>query len=1070
MATRFSEKTVYRGVAVHDRRFCVAANLDVTTSSFTQATPEPDQPAPEQPSFMQLEATGQITTAFNGSVVTQKAGAAVGQNAGGRFVFKSEDAASDEYLGWLQANKVTRWETVATTSTMGAGFHAITLPSQRVLLVGAASSTVKVYKLEPSTEAWSSVTTFGVAASAGARAQPRLVRLPQGQATVGGRLLCFYFDDVDEGGTTYYRMSYAYSDDDGDTWTVAGTSLQGFRETWAPRDASFVYDGLGTIHATVEGVSSGDGVHLISTDFGASWTEIETIAGDRKAFRLFTDDAGVVTAIYVDGGSSNALRYVRKDSPTTSFANSATYDTGLNTSADVDDGTNGPDVAVTVDQEGYLWTFYRTATNPKRVRNRRRKVSDLSLANEIWLSDSFAQGDNRVADPIDTGDNSNILRDLVVTPFKGRLLLLSQNASSNASRDTAVSCVHLGGYTSHDWAVQTFGQIDATVDTQLGYLWLPFEKPENVSLWTQSNSGTSNVVLSDDGATISTTAGTEYYTRAGTTTVDIPILIRCGLELPATGGSLTSQVVGIEVDQRITGPAGYGIELRFNEAGYRLHDKNAGTLGTDVTTMSTSTLYDIKICMEDGEVATYWKESTATLWQEGPSGSLTSGGAPTNHAVNWGHIDTGTASSVWTYFGSCLDECDKPIGLASFTNPDDLQGRPYSYRPLYLANGMYIRSKGSTTVVGDSFGVATRYGYGIVRADPVIEPSPDVTWRTTSLGAQQVDILINSADLSRPMRCSIVVGVLNTNVRAVTVSSVTSSTPTSLGTLTAYTYGAALTWSRSGDFITITATGSTDARYIEENELVGGTFAVSGGSDYSRIVANSAGVMASGTTMRLRLRIEDATGFASSGTGDAEIWAPNLVGIIHNFTGSFDTLRFAIAAGSGANDYWEVGTLFVGPLHIFGTEYGRGLQIRSEPNVDRFEDRRGSVRKVRRGPRKRAITMTWDPHDYTPVFGADPDPAIVSANASSTEALAIRRDPYALEHIYEASEDGVIPVIYLPRVPEASSGSTELISLNLRREFLYGTIESAIQRAMPLGDELDDPVFTVSGFTIEELV
>lgn len=1065
MASRKTDYKVYRGLAVFDRRFCVALNIDSSNSSYTQASPEPDQPVPGQGTYMRLEALGQLSSAAEIDVKTQRSGSPGDGQNGGRFVWKESTDGATSYRGWLNYNKVTG-RTEVENENCDDQFDLLSIPTGEVILAYGRSVTsdVRVRVLSPSTEAWSNPTTVGDSA---ANSCPCMCRLPQGSTSSGGRILLFYVNSYTEAGTTIYRLDYAYSDDDGASWTVAGTQLDGFAVTWAPVSSSVVYDGKGTLHMVVEGTASGNGKHLISTNFGASWTEIETIAGLRKGWQLMVDEAGVVSAFY-GIVSSSTLYFARKDNPATAFADSAIYD--QSTLTDIDQrGASGniPDLGVAMMPEGYAIVVTRDSTNTDEVRLNPYNISDgSSLLTRYWAASGDLAG---VAGVTDTGDTSNRIDNCKIAAFKDRLIMVHKNISSTSSRDDYLMQLDCGGHSSVDWIAHTFGFRENSGGTQAGYLWLPFELPDNIALWTTNTLGTGSGTLDDDGVDISTTAGQHWYSRDGSTTVDLPVLARFRLTLPASGGALTSPIVGVIIDQRITGPAGYRVTLNFNNVGFRLYDVHAATaLGADVTTMSTSTFYDILVCLENGEAATYWKTTTATLWNVGPSGTMTSGADPTNHSIEWGHPNAGTAATTWAYFGSCLDAEDEAIGIADFTNPNDLVGRAYDIRPLWVFNDLKLRARGSTSVVGDTWSVATRYGYGLTQADPLVSPSPAFTWRTTSTGAFNVDIQPASGTVTRLLRSSIVVAVLGTNIPSVTVSRVTSGTPTSLGTITGTTYLSSLDWTLSGNYVTLTATGSTDGRYIEEGDLVDATF--TDGTNYSRITANSAGVVTSGMTMRVKLFLDDPSGFGASGSGTGSVRSRNLVGIIHNLTSDFDALRIAVASGTAAESYWEVGTIFIGPLHVFGRQYGRDRQETRVLNVDEYTDSRGTVRKDRRGPARRRYSMTWPPFITTAIHGADPSPNYLSANASSKDPFALDNDPFALEAIYHASEDGVLPVLYLPAIKGASSGSVEVVSLNLRREFCYATITSALQSALPLGDELETEVRTITGFTIEEIV
>jgi hypothetical protein len=65
--------TPLQGLILRDDRFSYE-NLDLVNSSYSQASPEPDQPQPSAAGFMELQSLGDLSTAQSLDIQTVRAG------------------------------------------------------------------------------------------------------------------------------------------------------------------------------------------------------------------------------------------------------------------------------------------------------------------------------------------------------------------------------------------------------------------------------------------------------------------------------------------------------------------------------------------------------------------------------------------------------------------------------------------------------------------------------------------------------------------------------------------------------------------------------------------------------------------------------------------------------------------------------------------------------------------------------------------------------------------------------------------------------------------------------------
>jgi hypothetical protein len=116
------------------------------------------------------------------------------------------------------------------------------------------------------------------------------------------------------------------------------------------------------------------------------------------------------------------------------------------------------------------------------------------------------------------------------------------------------------------------------------------------------------------------------------------------------------------------------------------------------------------------------------------------------------------------------------------------------------------------------------------------------------------------------------------------------------------------------------------------------------------------------------------------------------------------------------------------------------------------------------------VTVQWS--DGVPTCnasGESPDPDYLKLSDSSG-ALAVASSfdlPMTLRGLAEQVNGPALPVVYLPRLEK---GPPDATTLNRRRDFLVGVIDSDIRLDTVQGDENEDEFIRVASMTIEEVV
>lgn len=1079
----FTDRDYLQGLVILDDRF-THDNIDATTSSFTEEGPEPDNAVPgSNKGFLQLEPLGPLDDVGDYDVQTVKEGAAVGGNQGGRYASKLSSAST--YLGHLNFNKPTKHETIleaTATYNNRKNPDSLTLAgSNGKILYAWAEDLLNPREIYVATRTvagvHSSPVTVATIASATAIPTPALCQLPS------GRVLLFYLDRVTYGGTTYSVLAFWYTDDEGATWTQGGHELAGWQKDVASvavnKLRAVYHRGYITLIAT-HGTASKT-YHLVSDDLGASFTEVEDFT-DLYFCDALVDNAGRVVIVGHD--AVGALKWSRKGSPFGLFADDPSHATTLDgVNVDVTTSGVGSPVCATLDDVGYLWVFWRAdSANRGRLNARRADIDTMVLVKDRWNSDHLGG----VFSPADTGDDDARFHHFDATVAGDSIALITTWLTPSFANPRGLSCVLLGGQSSLDWPRQSFGHKSGAPAYSSGFAWFPLDDPNNVSTWTMTNAGTNSYTTTSSGGQIQTTAGSRMYQRDGTLGSPAIHMFACKV---ASGGSLTAPIVGAELfwDTTGAGATGSRVEVRMTSTQIELWDtatvatQIGSTINVDMTAGREFLVY-----MVEGEILFAHRAVGGDAWTVDITSTSLNKAALGLMRIIWGHAAVGTGDSTWTHCMSAMDgeTHDPEIIDQNTTGVTALEGREYSpFRQWIGSTGMHLRAKGSSSYREDTFTAPTTARFPIQRIDPTRSPSPSSKHHTTDTAAAvEVVWTPNGGNNSRILSSSLGLFLVG-NFRTATLFGGDGATWDTLASIDRADgldpATGSLNYQINGNHIR-PATGSNPSRqFLGVDALDYVELAWSGGSATSpgrfRVLNNSAGLWAdAGRRVEALLEDNDDADLAT-GVGtptSCVLYAGSSLTVIHNVTTEYSHYRLHIPAQDTPEGKIHVGLALLGAFVPFGLPYDWARILGTTPNASSSRDRAGTRRVVEEGRPRRSVEVSWpqgwDLSQISGVVSSTPDH--IGAHSSSPEGIGVKHDATLVERLLYRLKSGEIPVVYCPRVDNATGATVEAKTYTSIEEHLYGLVTSRSVRQTLLGDEFANELVSLNALVVEEQV
>ena len=1091
--------TYLRGLLVPDPRISartLVAKTDATVpSSYTEAGPSTGPAVPDQTTDLHLRTSGaqsadgdlEVRTARSGGIGTEDAAFTFRDVAGG-------DTGA-EYLGWDGYQLVTGWETLLwTTVAQGANIRpkVLRLQSRRLLVAYSVTGlgVVKMSRFDPVTDAWTAVdlvptgvgTTYLPTACA-------LLQLPSGRVHA-------YVPSGDPEQVDYY-----YSDDDGTTWAVGGYRVVDAGLAAGPTivDYAAAYS-AGEVLLVVTYQRSGSGVQTAaqfkSADLGTSFTRIVGDLTAEGASAIRPADLDLVPGR--DGGFIGIYREitVAPDPQRVVTFPSAADRWDLDTPTEVEITSSAKFAsAAWRDEDGYVYVAYFDGTNDASLSLERS--SDDGVTWDAWDTSLGVIGPLHTA-PTNDADR---LSTCSAASIGGRVALVTRWVASTDTHDPmSVGVVWLGGYSTHTApAVRNAAQWDYEdtdyipyapegVTGRAGGVYLPVEDPAVVD-WTLAGAGTAALAAPGVWGVVTVAGAMSWYREhAGDWGV---LFAEFALDMDA-GGTLAAPDVGIRVRLADAGSYQYTATIRITGTSWRLYDDEAGAaVGADVTGQTITSRYHIRIAVlgdgtGPGSIRTWYSPAAShghlRRWTAGPSGSLTDGGVTANpNRIEWGNITAGSEVSRWhmvgysfwpgRWVGQTLTQAAE-----AWTNPGDLHPRTYppAGAPTLLTDGVQIEALRGPSYVGQTQRIATTYDRAVGLIHPSTAPSPARTWRAIEDNQDYSLVwdLESEAGFADSFWESTSLGcfLTNTTVRQAKLQGWDGAAWQDIIVLDADAGYGSLPARRNGRIVSPNTGGASPSseRWSPHMMHAGDSLLWDDGETQvvRRIEANSEGGWRSGTKLaRLRLDPDYLTG-TEAATATASIFRRNYGGVVHNVSTTYRYVRLFIGRHKTYSGYYEIGSLLIGPVFVFGLEYGLGFAQERQHNTELSTRDSGARISRVRGARRRRVDVSWaeQAQDTSRMWDSEPSPDYVTGVTGGDPVASIADTVYQVLGIGDRIEGAAQPVVYIGRIARGAGSHV----YTMDPEWLYGRMTTERLSADHVtGDEGVSEVWRLNRLRVE---
>lgn len=672
--------------------------------------------------------------------------------------------------------------------------------------------------------------------------------------------------------------------------------------------------------------------------------------------------------------------------------------------------------------------------------------------------------------------------------------------TSTGYEGLSVACLWYAGHSSHTGpaatglARQDYRDVDYIgwgfddPNNQKGGIWYPIALPDSVD-WTLTGAGTPSWDASGV-LQLTTTAGqTLNYSRTWTADgTEEAAFLDFEVELDSGSGSTSSGYVTLDVVLS-DGAQAYRVSVHLADTGYAIYDQyGAAYVGSSQTYDLTSKAH-IRLAVDVAGYVRSWhcRGGHVREWVPGASASgLTDGGAGVSNLVRWGHTGAHADVSRFSLAGYCYypgqwQGTDTTTLAASWSNPTDLHPRSFPTAPALLHDGIQVEAVSGPSWYGESQRLTPVYEHPIRAIHPGSSPSPSREWRSA---ADNVDVAIvwdleGISGFGKSWWESTSVGcfLVGANFKTFKLQGYNTGTASWDDIITGdATKGySGINCKRAGRIVWRDTGGGisdpTGERWSPHEMHAGDTiYWVDGETKFLRKVQhNSEGGWRAGTKLaKLHLDPDYLDGTESSSMS-IDIWRRNFGAIAHEVTSTYRYVRLFIPQSKTADGYYRIGAMALGPLFPFGLQPGNGWAWEQASNVE-LTTRDSGVRSARiRGPRRRAIEVSWSTQaqDTTRMWDSEPAPDYVSGSAGGEPVASIADTVYQVLGLTERTDGPSVPVVYLSRVGRGTGS----LAYTLDPEWIYGRITtdtSSLDHVV--GDEGVSPVLRGNRVRIEEEV
>lgn len=1027
-----------RGFLLPDQRFTRAA-LSEGSSSYTEAGARPAGVGiPSDPSSRLVVASSGDQS--DDLVVEVTQAGMPGTRSPVRVGYRLDSEGDDALRGWNAPNLVTRWTTPGF-SNLATRLDAVTLEDQRVLVCVNLGITLTVlHVFDPTTDAWTFVSYF-----------PTQTSLAFAMCPIPGRLLAISSID--------------------DVWTVFHSEDQGV--TWSPWARDMISQPLAAVRARLLPLPGGELVYMHFTA-GTAYQYASNSLGTTFALVstwVHGSATCVADAAVTASGKLAAVALDAAGDPYFYIVGSAYEPLDGALVIQVSALVPYDEVWLHVDPGGPLYIYGRRAgTDRIRVF---RSTDD----GATWTAMAYSVLSNGDADTYITGGK--------VVHAAGMAWMLHQFVDSVSVYQASACLLGLGGYSTvtanPDPAFVSLGVEEARVAygpsiTARGHVWIPISEPDDGAAWTAAGTATDAAdSINATGFLTVTTAGTSRYYQAASapasTTAELVLDVRV-----TAGGALDQAEAGAGL-RLSDGVNATEVSICATATGFRVRDPVAGVgLGTVTADMTEWMQIKVLLDMTGNRLEVYWRRPYDAVWTPAAQGTIPPTTVSAATHLRWGNIIVGTATSVWRLVAYVEGMPSRWWG-ASASNDAVVDrtlvaGRGLSGLPVPIlerattgAGTTYLRATDGPGRVGESHALPVAADYPVDAIHHAIQPSPRVTWRTTTDAADATVAWLPDAGNLTSIGRSVGFAVLRANVRTVNLQGKAGGGAwTTIAALDLATGFVGLTYARGGNVLRPTGATIAAGRYVWRNELVGATVDLGGGK-LRRIRSHTEGLWSTASGKRVELILEGIDG-TEPATGTCTIIHTAGYVVAHGISAIYDRYRLQIPAQSTADGFFEVGIVLPGAVQAIGQEHGWGWSHLFEPNADTITSRDGVTRTRANGPVVGQWQWSWaDGVDLSRLRGAAPTPDWLGDDAATVQGIANRNDvPYLLSGLLDELRSGEVPVLALASISGASGVTVTDPTL-----FRYVRLASSVSVENVMGDEGVDEVVRVSTVTMREI-
>lgn len=1108
------------------------SNLWAAESTYDEAGAVAGQPVAAQTSALVLRATGAQT----GTVGVRVQTGGHGGPGLGALSLVQRPGATGAYYGWEAPGSVSgldalNWSASDPVQTS----HVAGLLGGGLIAAGCGGSTptdggtLWVWHRAPSASTWTRVVVWDATATARDAYAPCIVPLDSQRA-----VLFAFVESPATGLAAARRVSISSWEtaDGGATWTLRGEGLAA--ETDMRLGGATTGSGTpGVSVRRLRGAYRGGQLLLVahvrrllvdgtvdrldllrqwaSDDQGQSLVSVATYSGVTA-----TGQDGGYHEVLASGGSFivarlrsglSAIHFARLGSAFAPLTQADTYVSGgvlggtwdddVQTSATASHGghaadylTDG-DLAACVDDYGGAWLLVA------RVAQTNRPIGvawsgDYCATWQGYGRESTATSDATsaatVARSIDSG-NSHLHR-LSVAPSLGRIVMVAQPTVDTAtSTEDALLAAYLGG-----WSTLTLPPIADAGRTQdrgsWDQSWLPIERPDDISGWTATTSGTSSATLSTSTApflTLSTTGAgsTHYYAPTASFLSQTHLIAEWAVGSIVNGASATAHVA---VEARATnGTVTRTARVHLDSTAFRVVDVNGGATLVDVTGLpNEARQFRLGLDRATGAIRVWYRAYQgvagvdARAWSGGTSATVSDSGAATNNTyLAWGHLvappPATTVTSAWgpvQLARGRIDESAGAFGNAGSLNlwhssaaatTDSLWGRPVGGPGArsYVGRGLYLAAVDGPGRRSETWTCPTASTYPVSRVFVAANRSPRRQWRSAaSVTVRRLAVQVPGGVERELLTGYLALVIRGANWRTGLLERRSGGAWSTLATLDLAAGRTSLAFQRYGR--AIVPNGTSAGVFFNAQELAG--WSVDFGSGVTRVMRvaeNREGYWKNtGSEPRVQLLLgSDPVGVPTS--GNLSLWSPAAAWIVPA-PGRAEGLRLTIDAQTTADGDVRLGSMLLGAAHVLPVAPSWGQSQRLDLGYDVVQSRDGVARLDRAAPPARSVDVAWvDGVDMSGGWSGSAEDYLSPGSGMSPGT--VRGAVRSLEGVLSRAQG--LPMAYLPRVPPIGAS---VAFFSRREEVIVGAWSREVARDHILGDELSAELVRVPVLTLRE--